>query len=61
MIYLSTRAPRDSPSEFLGGFIVSLDREIYFPGGVMLLCTMMLCGSYIKVGTKVTLGAIMIT
>ena len=42
-------------------FLVGLDREIYFPGGLILLCTMLLCGSYINVGTKGTLGVIMIS
>ena len=48
-IILSAQAARDSPSEFLGGFFLGLDREI-LPGGVILLCTMLLCGGYINVG-----------
>ena len=40
------------------GFLVGFDRAIYFPSGVILLCTMLLCGSYINVGTKGTLGVI---
>ena len=47
-ISLSARSAHDSPSKFLGGFFVSLDRSI-LPGGLILLCTMLLCGSYISV------------
>ena len=46
---------------YLRGFFVGLDRAIYFPGGLILMCTMMLCGSYINLGTKNTLGVIMIS
>ena len=48
-ISLSARSAHDSPSKFLGGFFVSLDRSI-LPGGLILLCTMLLCGSYINSG-----------
>ena len=27
-------------------FLVDLDRAIYFTGGLILMCTMLLCGSY---------------
>ena len=43
---LYARAARNSPSELLGGLFVVLDRSI-LPGGVILLYTMLLCGSYI--------------
>ena len=39
---LSARAAHGSPSEFLGGFVVGLDRAI-LPSGVILLCTILLC------------------
>ena len=42
-------------------FLVGLNREIYFPGGVIFMCTMLLCGSYVNVGTKGTSGVIMIS
>ena len=46
---LSARAACNSPSEFFGGYVVGLDRAI-LPSGVVLLCTMLLCGSYINIG-----------
>ena len=48
-IFLSARDARDSPSKLIRGFFVGLYRAI-LPGGVILLCTMLLCGSYINVG-----------
>ena len=48
---LSAQADRDPSYDFLGGFFVGLDRAILY-GGVILLCTMMLYGSYINVGYK---------
>ena len=42
-------------------FLAGLDRAAYFPSGVILMCTMLLCGIYINVGTKGTLGVIMIS
>ena len=42
-------------------FLVGLDRAIYFPSGVILLCTMLICGRYINVGTKGTLDVIIIS
>ena len=44
-----------------GRFLVDLDRSIYFPSEVILLCTMLICGRYINVGMKVTLGIIMMS
>ena len=48
-ISLSAQAARNSLSKFLGVFSVGIDREIYFPSGEILLCTMLLCGSYINI------------
>ena len=42
-------------------FLVGIDRAIYFPFWVILLCIMLLCGSYIHVATFGTLGVIMIS
>ena len=49
--HLSAQAARDSPSEFLGDFVAGLDRSI-LTGGLLLLWTMLICGSYINVGYK---------
>ena len=46
---------------YLRGFFVVLDRAIYFTGGVILLCTILLWGSYINVSTKGALGVTMIS
>ena len=58
---LSARADRDSLSDLTRRFLVDLDREIYFPGGLILLCTMLNCGRHINVGTKGTSGVMMIS
>ena len=42
-------------------FLVGINRAIYFPGAVILLFAMLLCGSYINVGTKGTSGVMMIS
>ena len=42
-------------------FLVGIDIAIYFPGEIILQCTMLLCGSYINVGMKGTLNVIMIS
>ena len=59
--FLSAQAACESLSDLTRRFLVDLDREKYFPGGLILLCTMLNCGRYINVGTKGTSGVMMIS